>query len=189
MRRIIAAAGLLILLASAGQAQAPSPDLKSGAKQTPAAAPKGAPDKTTDAFGDWSVVCITQAAGEKVCEVDAALTIRGQTSPVAQISFVRAARDQPMRLVALVPVNVAIKGGVRIQTADKTLFTLPFTTCVQAACIAEIELTKEQVAHFHGQSQPGQIILDDPSGKPAALQVSFKGLDQALDSFLKRQEK
>jgi invasion protein IalB len=185
MRRIIAAAGLLILQSSAGQAQAPSPD----AKPNPSTAPKGAPDKTTDSFGDWAVVCIAQAAGEKICEVDAALTIRGQTAPVAQISFVRAAKDKPMRLVALVPVNVAIRGGVRIQTADKTLFTLPYTSCVQAACIAEIELTKEQVATFHGQTQPGQIILDDPSGKPASLPVSFKDVDQALDSFLKRQEK
>lgn len=162
-------------------------------KQKPAEAQKGGvPDRTSESFGDWAVVCATpqNGKGERVCEVDATLTQRNQSTPMAQITFTRQAKDKPVRLIALVPVNVAIKPGVKIEAEpSKTTFDLPFTSCVPAACIAELELTKEQLQTLRAQTQGGQITVADSQGKLAALQFSFHGLDQALDAFFKKQEK
>lgn len=177
------------LLPGVGQAQTrPS-------EQKPAEAPKaqpGMPDTTTETFGDWSVVCGTPPGGsnQRLCEVDATLTVRGQPGPVAKIAFARQAKDMPTRILALVPVNVSFHKGVRIDLEPgKSGVDLPFKSCVPAACIAETELTKEQLQSFRSPPQTGQISFEDASGKPASLPFSYKGLDQALDSFFKRQEK
>ncbi len=164
-------------------------------EQKPAEAPKtppGTPDATSETFGDWAVVCGTPPGGssERLCEVDATLTVRGQPGPVAKIAFARPAKDKPTQLLALVPVNVSFRRGVRIDIEPgKSGVDLPFKSCVPAACIAGIELSKDQLQAFRSPQQAGQISFDDAAGKPASLQFSYKGLDQALNSFFKRQEK
>lgn len=183
MRRIILAAFVLPLVFSGvGHGQTKQPEQK----------PAGTPDSTTDTFGDWALVCAAPAAGssERLCEVDTTLTIRGQTAPVAKIAFVRPAKDKPARMIALVPVNVSFGSPVRIDLgAGKAGVTVPFKSCIPAACIAEAELAREQLQGFRSPLQAGQLIFDDSTGKPVSLQVSFRGLDQALDAFFKRQEK
>ena len=72
----------------------------------------------------------------------------------------------------------------------KAEIDLPFKSCVPAGCVAEAELTRDQLQGFRAQSTTtGQITLVDSTGKSAALQFSLRGLDQALDAFFKQQEK
>ena len=87
-------------------------------------------------------------------------------------------------------MNVSTASGVKIESdPGKSEINLPFKSCVPAACVAEAELTKDQLQGFRGQTKAGQITLIDASGKSAALQFSLHGLDQALDAFFKQQEK
>ncbi len=178
-----------LISSTAIQAQTRSPEPKPGEAQK---AQPGTPDTTSETFGDWAVVCGSPpgGAGERLCEVDATLTVRGQPGPVAKIAFARQSKDKPTRIVALVPVNVSFRKGVRIDfEPGKSGVDLAFKSCVPAACIAEAELTREQLQTFRAPPQSGQISFEDAAGKPASLQFSYKGLDQALDSFFKRQEK
>lgn len=192
----VAAAAIQLIFSLAAWAEVRSPEaLPGGAKQKPAeaqtATPAG-PDTTTETFGDWSIICAAPPAGssDRTCEVDTTLTIRGQTAPVARIAFLRPAKDKPSRIVALVPVNVSIASGVKIESdPGKAGIALPFKSCVPAACVAEGELTKEQLQGFRAQKGAGQLTFADSSGKQAALQLSLRGLDQALEAFFKRQEK
>ena len=164
-------------------------------KPKPAEAPKTAstgPDSTTETFGDWSIICAAPSAGagDRTCEVDSTLTVRGQSAPFARIAFTRAAKDKPAHIIALVPVNVSTASGVKIEAdPGKSEVNLPFKSCVPAACVAEAELTKDQLQGFRGATKAGQITLVDAAGKSAALQFSLRGLDQALDAFFKQQEK
>ncbi|WOJ90245.1 invasion associated locus B family protein [Methylocapsa polymorpha] len=189
MRRIfIAAISIGLLSPLIGQAQTRAKG------QKPAEAPKAqqAPDSTTETFDDWSMVCgvLPGGSSERFCEVDATLTVRGQPGPVAKIAFASPAKDQPTRIVALVPVNVSFHTGVRIDLdPGKPAVDLPFKSCVPAACIAEAELTKDQVQNFRSPLQTGQLNFEDAAGKPASLQFSYRGLDKALDAFFKRQDK
>jgi invasion protein IalB len=183
MRRIaIAALSLQLLSSGVGYGQTKQPEQK----------PAGAPDSTTETFGDWALICAAPTAGssERVCEVDATLTISGQTAPVAKIAFVRQAKDKPARVIALVPVNVSFRAPVRLDLdGGKPGVAIPFKSCVPAACIAEAELTREQLQTFRSPPKGGQLVFDDSTGRAASLQVSFRGLDQALAAFFKRQEK
>jgi invasion protein IalB len=97
------------------------------------------------------------------------------------------AGDGTTRLVVVVPVNVTIAPGIDVVAdAAKPHLTFPFKTCIPAACLAQFELTGDQLQAFRNRSEPGQIIFTDPSGKPVTIAVSFKGLDQALDSLAKQ---
>ena len=55
------------------------------------------------------------------------------------------------RLVVLVPVNVTIAPGIDLVTdAAKPHVNVPLKTCIQAACLGQIELTDGQMQVFRG---------------------------------------
>jgi invasion protein IalB len=177
-----------------------------------AAPPSAAPET----FGDWTLRCGAAPDGTtRACEIDSWITEGEQKQPIAQIAFGRplktpekkadadksqekASKDKPVaadakadegttRLIVLVPVNVTIAPGIDVVIdAAKPHLTIPLKTCIPAACLAQIELTGEQLQAFRNRSEPGQLIFTDPSGKPVTIAVSFKGLDQALDSLAKQ---
>lgn len=171
------------------------PSAPSDAKQKPTEVPKvvtAGPDTTTDTYGDWAVICAAPPSGssERSCEVDTTLTIRGQTAPFARIAILRQAKDKPVRIIALVPVNVSIASGIKIESdPGKSEINLLFKSCVPTACVAEAELSKDALQAFRAQTRDGQLTIIDASGKPAKLQFSLRGLDQALEAYFKRQEK
>jgi len=159
-------------------------------RQPEAAAPLAtAPDRTTETFGDWSVVCAASGGtGERSCEVDTSIVLRGQSAPFARIVVVRPAKDQALQLITLVPVDIATASPAKISAdAGKSELTLPFRSCVPGGCVAGTEVSKEQLQTL-GRTQ-GQLTLVDASGKSASVQFSLRGFDQALESYLRRQTK
>jgi invasion protein IalB len=150
-----------------------------------------APDRTTETFGDWSIMCSTPGAAQRACEVDTAVILRGQSAPFSRIAITRAGRDKPVRIIALVPVNVSIAPGVKIESdAGKSVIDLPFRSCVPSACVAEAELSKEAVQAFRAPAKAaGQLTVVDASGKSATLQLSLRGLNEALEVYFKQQDK
>jgi invasion protein IalB len=174
------------LAQASDQAEKPS----EAAKPAPAEAVKptsGGPDSTTETFGDWSIVCSTSAGA---CEVNTMVVLRGQSAPFARIAATRPAKDKKARLMALVPVNVSIASPVKISgESGKAEFSLPLKSCVPAGCLAEAEVSKEQLQAFGAPGKTsGQLSLVDAAGKAATVQFSLRGLDQALEAYFRRQE-
>jgi invasion protein IalB len=199
LRRVrFAVAVLLPALASAfafaeDQAETKKKSADTPAQSAPAPSlPAAGPDTTSETFGDWSVVCSRQAgATDRVCEVNTAVRLRDQASPVARIAVLRPAKDKPARMVALVPVNVSVGSPVKIGgNAGKLDVSLPLRSCVPTACLAEVELTKEQAQLLSTPAKAAaQLTVMDAAGRTATLQFSLRGLDQALDAYFKRQDK
>jgi invasion protein IalB len=168
--------------------------LSCGAALAQGKTPPPAADNT-ETFGDWILHCgvAPSGTGERACEVTSSIKLHGETNPIARLAFGRpiqpkgAEKNTTMRLVVLVPVNVTIAPGVTIAPeVAKPPLTLPFMSCIPAACFAEIELNEEQMQAFRNRSQPGQLTFTDPATKPVPVEISFKGLDQALDALAKR---
>jgi invasion protein IalB len=192
----IAALMTAVVLASAASAQPPAQQAEpkkneqGEAKKKPPeaqAAPAVAPDRTTETFGDWSIVCAASNGGERSCEVDTSIVLRGQSAPFARIAVARPAKSRSTQLVALVPVNVTTTSPVEISAdAGKSELNLPFRSCAPGGCVAQTEVTKEQLQAL-GKTQ-GQLILVEASGKSASVEFSLRGLDQALEAYFRRQE-
>jgi invasion protein IalB len=157
-------------------------------KQPETAAPlAAAPDRTTETFGDWSVVCAAPG-GVRSCEVDTSIVLRGQSVPFARIAVMRPAKDKALQLIALVPVDIATASAAKISAdAGKSELTLPFRSCVPGGCVAGTEVSKEQLQAL-GKTQ-GQLTLVDASGKSASVQFSLRGFDQALEAYFRRQDR
>jgi invasion protein IalB len=188
---IVAVVAALVFVSVASAQERPAAEQGEPKKKQPEAptAQGAAPDRTTETFGDWSIVCAASGGGrERSCEVDTSIILRGQSAPFAQIAVVRPAKDKPVQLIALVPVNIATMSPVKISAdAGKNELSLPFRSCVPAGCVAQTEVTKEQLQAL-GKTQ-GQLTVVDASGKSALVQFSLRGFDQALEAYFRRQEK
>jgi invasion protein IalB len=188
--RIVAVVAALVVVSAASAQERPAAQQGEPKKKQPdaAAAQVAAPDRTMETFGDWSIVCGASGGGERSCEVDTSIVLRGQSAPFAQITIVRPAKDKPAQLIALVPVNIATTAPVKISAdAGTSELSLPFRSCMPGGCVAQTEVTKEKLQTL-GKTQ-GQLTLVDASGKSASVQFSLRGLDQALEAYFRRQEK
>lgn len=177
-------------------AQERAPGDAGEAKKKPAEAAPGAPagpDSTTETFGDWSIVC---SAGGRRCR---GAHLRGRhVHHSARSDFaVRADRGRAPVKGQASAHRCACPGEYHHDRArqDRRRFGkfelgLSFKSCVPAGCLAESELSKEQLQAFRASAKSaGQLTLVDASGKSATLQMSLRGLDQALDAYFKAQER
>ena len=111
---------------------------------------------------------------------------KDKAKPSAAEKPAAAAAPQPdapaqMKLVVLIPVNVTIAPGVELSAeAGASPVKMPIKTCIQAACFAETLMTEDEVKAFRGRAQPGKLVFSDPGENQVSVEVSFKGLDEAL---------
>jgi invasion protein IalB len=190
MRILVVMAALLVASVAMAQERPTAEQGEPKKKQPEApAVPAAGPDRTTETFGDWSLVCAAASGtGERSCEVDTSIVLSGKSAPFARIAISRPAKDKPAQLIALVPVNIATASPVKVSgDAGKGELTLPLRSCVPGGCVAGTEVTKDQLQAL-GKTE-GQLTLVDASGKSASVQFSLRGLDQALEAYFKRQEK
>jgi invasion protein IalB len=188
--RIVAIVATLIVASVASAQERPTAEQGEPKKKQPeaVAVPVAAPDRTTETFGDWSIVCTASGGGERSCEVDTSIVLRGQSAPFARIAVMRPAKDRPVQLIAVVPVNIATASPAKISAdGGASELSLPFRSCLPGGCVAQTEVTKDKLRTL-GKTQ-GQLTLVDASGKPASVEFSLRGFDQALEAYFRRQEK
>lgn len=191
---IVSALILACSLSAAAQTTAdgkkkPAESTAQDAKKKPGdpAAPASGPDTTTETFGDWSIVCMRGGGDNRSCEVSTAIVLRNQSAPFARVAILRAGKDDPVRLAALVPVNVTAQTPLRVAfDGGKAELSLPIRNCTPNGCFAEAELGKDALAALRTPAKsPGQLTVVDASGKAAAVGFSLRGLNDAIDAYLK----
>jgi len=189
--RIVAIVATLIVASVASAQERPTVEQGEPKKKQPeaVASPVAAPDRTTETFGDWSIVCAASGGGgERSCEVNTSVVLRGQSAPFARIAVVRPAKDKPVQLIAVVPVNIATASPAKISAdGGASELSLPFRSCMPGGCVAQTEVTKDKLQTL-GKTR-GQLTLVDASGKPASVEFSLHGFDQALEAYFRRQER
>jgi invasion protein IalB len=151
------------------------------APASPAPEPAAAPDRTTAQFGDWTVVCAV-VAEERRCEVSQVVQDR-QTQVGAAVAIGRAARDEPLKLVVRVPLNVMVSHAPRLLLDGAEVASLPFGVCSVLGCFAELDQRNQQLItrlSARTAEQPGRIEWRDMAGNQIGIAVSFRGLGAAL---------
>lgn len=193
MNRVLVTA-LACLFAGPAFAQTPQAPPIPQAQQAPREAPKDAakpaskavqdvPERTTASFGDWILRCETSSPpARRICEVAMAMTVQGQTAPIAQIAFGRATRSDPMRLTLVLPPNVTLATKPRIlgEKDDKAAIDLTWERCLPGGCVAASNVVDAVVARLSRYAEPGSINFKDAGERDIALPLSFRGLSQAL---------
>jgi invasion protein IalB len=149
------------------------------------------PERTTASFGDWVMRCegTTITPAHRVCEVAQAMTVQGQTAPVAQVAIGKQAPNEPKRLTVVLPTNIAFaaKPQVAIAKAGSVPIDLAWQRCVPGGCFASASITDEALATLGAQTEQGRLIFKDAADRDIALPLSFRGLTQALAALAKEQ--
>lgn len=154
--------------------------------QAPAPAANLGPDATTARYGDWALQCRRNApeGSGPACELLHTVTSDGQR-PVAQLAVARPSAQAPLKLAVVLPVHVAFAEPPRIAPGAPaaTALTLVWRRCLPAGCFADADLTDAMARVWRTQESPGQLVLQDGSGRAVALPVSFRGLSEALEAL------
>lgn len=143
------------------------------------------PQRTTATYDDWTVRCEVNDT-VKTCEMAQAMQIKGQAQPVTQIAIGRQAKNDPMKIVFQVPINVWLPTGVKLVADDKDPGIVgTYRRCLPGACIADSELKDDVVKKLRGLTENGKLQFKDGGLQDVAIPISFKGFGQAYDAMLK----
>jgi invasion protein IalB len=173
----------LFIAAPAGHAQQPK-----GTKVPAGSSEPSSPERTAASFGDWILRCEAPVAAQvrRVCEVAQVISAQGQNTPIAQVAIGRPAPMESSRLTVVLPANVTIPSKPQIAIAKGgTPIDLAWQSCVPGGCLASATVSDEAVHLFSAQGEPGRIVFKDAAGRDVALQLSFRGLAQALAALAK----
>ena len=176
----------LCLVPMAAFAQTPKEAAKPPAN--PPAPVSSTPERTTASFGDWVLRCdAAPAAAKRVCEVAQAMTVQGQSAPIAQIAFGRATRAEPMRVTVVLPVAVTLTTKPKIvsEKDDKSPIELAWQRCIPGGCIASATVADDVMARLGARTEPGGIAFKDAAEHDIAVPLSLRGLTQALAALAK----
>ncbi|MFY9657714.1 MAG: invasion associated locus B family protein [Methylocystis sp.] len=179
--------GAGLALAGAALAQTGSPKAAAPAEK---AVPKEPSTQTTSAtFGDWTLRCQTTPAPQsrRSCEIVQNVMIQNQTAPFAMIAFGKPTPDDSLHVTVVVPVNVTFPSSVRIALDEKDPqpAELSWARCLPAGCFASAVPKEEGLKKWRTTAGPGRVTFKSASGQDVAMQISFRGLPQALDALAK----
>jgi invasion protein IalB len=194
IKSLLTISSLALFLSFAhGNAQttmAKSPDQPAAPKtdKTTPPAVSGDPTATTASFGDWTLRCAKVSADvtEKLCEVVQTFTAQGQTAPLAQIALGRTVPNEPLKVTVVLPNNVTLTLLPRV-LADSDVETngmqLPWQRCLPGGCFASAPVREDEMTKWLTAIKPGAILFADGTGRKLKLPISFRGLEQALDTL------
>lgn len=183
-----AASAALLALGVAGTATPAVAQAQPPSAQVPAVSPE--PQQTTATFGDWVLRCTRigpEANRQRACEVVQTLQRERQQGIIAQIALGRPTPRDPLKVTVLLPANISIPGAVRmdIDEKDPGPVDLGWRRCFAQGCIADAEAREDTLRRWRSQAGPGRLTFRDAANRDVSLQMSFKGLAQALDALAK----
>ena len=174
-------AGLAIIPAASAQQRPAAPP----ATPAPSAPAGTSPERTSATYGDWVLRCETRTtpAPGRGCELLQSLQDqRGQ--PVAQFALGRIQRNDPTRLVVLIPSNITVAVPMRLNLADGGQ-PIPVTlkACGPRGCVADTELSAALLTRMRSRETQGRLEYRDALNAEVALPFSTRGFGKALDAL------
>jgi invasion protein IalB len=150
------------------------------------AVPVAAQESTTATYEDWVLQCQVQPGppAQKSCDIAQVSQVQGR--PVSRLAVAHPQKGQPVKLVIQVPVNVALRGNVRIQASDADPgLTGPFDRCIPVGCFAEFDVRDDMLKKFRTAAGAGKLTFTAANNQSVAIPVSFKGFGPAFDALAK----
>jgi invasion protein IalB len=151
-----------------------------------AATPAEAQESTTATYEDWVLQCRVQPGppAQKTCDIAQVSQVQGR--PLSRLAIPHPQKGQPVKLVIQVPVNVALRGNIRIQASDADPgLTVPFDRCIPEGCFAEFDVRDDMLRKFRSAAGAGKLTFTAANNQSVAIPVSFKGFGPAFDALAK----
>ena len=192
---LFAVLGGLTLSVSADAQRQPAPSGGAAAPSAPAQAQPATPTQSPPApqappqpaalpawserhAGDWTHRCMRpHSEAPQVCEVTAFFSAQapGQAPIRLQIALGPSTTAGQMRLVALVPANVALTVPIQVSREGATLPALAYDLCHNGFCRAAAELSQPVFDRMLSARPEGRVQFRTADGQDIAIMVSFQG--------------
>jgi invasion protein IalB len=188
---VLAAAVVAMMVEAAGAQQ---PSTSPASRPAPQAVqPQAAPaseerQRTTAAYADWIVECVSVAGRTtpKLCNMAQVTQVRDKNVPFSRVAIFYPGKGRPIKLIVQVPVNAAVDTQVHIQTSDSDPgIVSTFSRCMPGGCFADFELKDDVPKKFGAAHGAGRVLFADAGGHNITIPLSFNGFAQALDALAK----
>lgn len=138
-----------------------------------------------EVFDDWSRRCTVNPDGEDPCHLYQLLK-DGEGNPTMEFSIIKLpdGLQAAAGATAIAPLQTLLTQQVTIQVDSGQAKRYPFKFCTQIGCIAQIGLTKAEIAAFKKGNKATVSIV--PAGAPdqrVNLELSLKGFTAGFDSL------
>ena len=138
-----------------------------------------------ETFGDWAKRCARNPDGEDPCHLYQLLK-DNEGNPTMEFSVVKLpdGLQAAAGATAIAPLQTLLTQQVTIQVDSGQAKRYPFKFCTKIGCIAQIGLTKAEIAAFKKGNKA--VISIVPAGAPdqrVSLNLSLKGFTAGFDSL------
>jgi invasion protein IalB len=175
-----------IVLAATAVAQT----VQKAGPQTPPATAAPGPDRTTASFGDWVLRCDRRTdvpTPQRFCELQQTIQRPGEPGPQAQLAVGRILSTDPVRMTALLPINVSVSFSPKFVTEGSSGQTieLPWVRCLPNGCFATGIMLDDSLRKLRSQKDAARLEYRDGADRNVVIAVSFRGFSDAWDAFLR----
>jgi invasion protein IalB len=171
----LGAASLIWCHAALGATTVPA-----SAPPQPATAPVTGPTPG-QSFGDWGTRCFPVNSGAP-CDMFQMLVDSRTKQRVMSVSIAYAPQRSQYLIQIAVPLEVALRRGVEIQTASFHSARLDYRRCTDA-CLVETPFDAASLAAIGRSAGMGSIIVADRTGRRISLRLSLNGFSNALTAM------
>lgn len=150
--------------------------------------PSAEPDTTSATFGDWTLRCdrrLDVTPPQRFCELAHIVQKAGETAAQGQLAVGRVSRSEPLKITAVLPINVALRTLPKLvaEGPEPVSLDLVWSRCIVGACFADAVAPDEVVKRLRSRTEPGRVEYRDGTDREATLPISFRGFGQALDAL------
>lgn len=146
------------------------------------------PSLTTATYDDWTVRCSVLRQGEeqtesgeggiKVCELLQTARVKESGRVILETAMGRVGENEPFRIVFKVPLSVLLREPILLTIDDTALISASYLRCVKGSCIAETELTPDEIGMVVSASTLLVEFKNSPE-QPIKVPVNTSGLAAA----------
>jgi invasion protein IalB len=129
-------------------------------------------------YGDWGTRCFPVSSGAP-CDMFQMLVDNRTKQRVMSVSIAYAPQRGQYLIQIAVPLEVALRKGVEIQTPIYRSARLDYRRCTDA-CLVETAIDEASLAAIGRATGIGGIIVADRTGRQISLRLSLNGFSAAL---------
>lgn len=130
-------------------------------------------------YQDWSVLCNKQAKAE-ICQMQQVMMINQNNRQVRMLqTTLTQTPDKKVVMELLFPLGVDLRAGIAMQVDDQPEIRAGFVTCLEAGCIAVVEMNEELMQQFKKGNKAKVGFRGLGQKDNAVLELSLKGFSAA----------
>lgn len=137
-------------------------------------------------FVDWVVNCSEDANKQKVCVLSQPLISTDKKNPqtlaVFQVGYSGTGKDRSLKMMQVVPTDVAITPGTSIISTEQLLSPGKYVSCTKDACTAIAVISDQELKKILSNESPAVAIITS-KGQQLNFPFCTKGLEAGLKAL------